>query len=195
MILIGFSGRARSGKDTAMKAMGVAADGHDFKKRTYSFSEEILLFCQGQGKLPIHLKREDLNKEQLDVIVAVSYDMRWCFGEDYWVRRVDVRIKQDKPDVAFIPNLRTGHELLWFKGLGGYHVRVERVNADGSPHIALDRDPNDPLETALLNAPADFYIKAGSGQVDLVRAQAVTIFNFIRSDYANRTAAVSRTAN
>ena len=85
--------------------------------------------------------------------------------------------------MALIPNLRTAAELPWLKRLGGYHVHVERVNADGSPHISLDRDPNDLLETALLYSPADFYIKAGGGQVPLVRSIAVTIFDFIRSNH------------
>jgi hypothetical protein len=188
MIVIGFSGRARSGKDTACAAI-IHSDTLAGRVLAYSFSGEILAYCQDKSLVQRGRSRDELNASELATLLKVSHDCRRYYGEDFWIKRVEERMQRDNPYVALITNIRTIAEIAWLKKLGAYHVHVQRVNEDGSTYISTDRDPNDPLETALAFTAADYYIKAGPDKQDFVRKTAVTILQDIRSNHVNKTSA------
>src|SRR5207245_9896207 len=97
MILIGFSGRARSGKDMACAV--IIRDCAPGEVLPYSISGEILSFCQEHGAIDKRLTREELGKPELDLLVKFSHDMRKAYGEDFWMRRIEQRMLGDKPPI------------------------------------------------------------------------------------------------
>src|SRR3989304_1211177 len=57
-----------------------------------------------------------------------------------------------------VPNPRYLDEIAYLRAHAGIMVSITRLNPDGSSYISLNADPNDPSETELLHAPADFYL-------------------------------------
>jgi hypothetical protein len=98
---------------------------------------------------------------------------------DYWVKKVQEKI-YDFHGVVLIADVRFQNEFSFIKEIGGALVNVSRLNADGSPFVSPDRDPNHISENTLNDSPWDFYIKARSGESDLVRSQAVSIAKFFQ---------------
>jgi hypothetical protein len=178
-ILIGWSGRARHGKTECTKAVREFAEREGKTVGVYDVGAMILQTCVRQNRLP-DVKRADMTKDQIQVLIDVGKELKNAFGQDYFAKRVVDKAKQDKVDVAMCPNLRLPVEADCFRKAGGVIVRVNSLNKDGSIYISPDRDPNDVTETALQFWPADYYLTV----VDPVDArwimlQAVTLYKYI----------------
>jgi hypothetical protein len=179
-IIIGFSGRARHGKTECTMAIKEYAEKCECRTvGIYDVGAMILQMCIKQNRLP-QVNRVDMTKEQLQVLIDVGKEMRKV-DENYWVNRVVEQALEDKFDVAMCPNLRMPQECAAIRNVGGYVVRVNSLNADGSMYISPDRDPNDPTETALQFWAADFYLTVvDPPDATLLKAQAVTLYKYIR---------------
>ena len=183
-LLVGFSGRARHGKTECTLAIKEYAEECEMR-RTYicDIGSMILKTCISSGRLP-NVRREDMTKAQIQVLIDVGKEMKLQFGQDYFAKRAIAEAKEDGADVAICPNLRLPIEADTWRCAGGVMIRVTRLNPDGSLFISPDRDPNDVTETSLQFWPADYYltnVNSARGAY-LLALQAVTLYRYIRSN-------------
>jgi hypothetical protein len=179
MILMGLSGRARSGKTACCGAIAEHHRNHAAGGvGIYDFGAEVLAECKEKGLLPATAVRSELRPLQLSVLQDWGYRRR---QEDarYWIRRLEQRIARENPALALVPNIRYQNEAAWVHGAGGHLVRVVRLNANGTPYISSDRDPNHPSETELEFWPADYYLTARGGDEALLCRQAVALYAWL----------------
>lgn len=178
-IFIGWSGRARHGKTECTLAVKEFVESFGKTVGVYDVGAMILQLCIKEGLLP-QIKREDMNKEQVQVLVNVGNKMRQLDNQ-YWTKRVVAAAKEEQRDVAMCPNVRFQQEATAIKNMGGAIVRCTRLNEDGSLYISPDRDPNDTTETAMSFWPADFYlthVNSPSGS-QFIKAQAITLYKYL----------------
>ena len=183
-LIIGYSGRARSGKSESCEAIRNftchALSVPIQRRRTavvYDIGNLIRLWCIKNGRLP-QIERRDMTREQLQILIDVGKERR-ADDPNFWLDLMFTSIAFDAPDVALIPNLRYENEAAAVKAQNGFVVRMTRLNANGSEYISPDRDPNDISETSLQFWPADFYFTVKDGHVDLVRKQAVALYLYL----------------
>ncbi len=181
-VLIGFTGRARHGKTECALAIKEYAERTHHTVGIYDVGSMILKACHISGRLPANLKREDMKKEDIQVLIDVGKELKNQFGQDYFANMVVQNAKADHCDIAMCPNLRLPIEADVFRKSGGIIVRVTRLNADGSLFISSDRDPNDVTETALSFWPADYYLTNVNNPrgAELLKRQAVALYQYIR---------------
>lgn len=189
-IVIGMSGRARHGKTEACQAIVRAAIELGLSAGLYDIGSIIREYCITTGQLP-NIKREDMSKEQLEILINVGKEKR-AVDPQYWIGQVMAKIAKDDLDVALCPNCRFETEAIALRNVGGYLVRLKRLNDDGSTFISDDRPPNDISETALEFWPADFYIVTKGAQLPWLRQQAVGLFQHLLSKEAYLDASSNR---
>ena len=198
-LILGFSGRARHGKSEACEAIAKYVATEVWRPKTgelctchtpgiacqrratatiYDIGNFVRLYCIGKGRLPA-VERKDMTKEQLQVLIDVGKEKR-AEDPDYWLKPMFTAIGADQPDVAIIPNLRYWNEVDAVKRANGYVVRVTRMTGTGADFISPDRNPNDVSETSLYHCwETDFYITVKDGHAELVRKQAVAIYQYL----------------
>jgi hypothetical protein len=170
-LVIGLCGRARHGKDFVAQIIHQRFQAAGLTCFTSSISEVVLREAQLQGLIRKDIARAECTRTELDVLVSLGHKGRQA-NEDFWIRQLSREILSWAPNVALIPGVRFPNEIAWLRRTGGVIVRVTRFNADGSLFIALDRDPNDPMETVLNRVVADYEIIATTGQQSWLEAQA-----------------------
>ena len=70
--------------------------------------------------------------------------------EDYWVKKLALKLAEAKPEVAIVPDVRYPNELRWIRSHDkSLLVKVQRLHEDGTPWIATDRPADHISETAL----------------------------------------------
>lgn len=179
-ILIGWSGRARHGKTECTLAVKRYAEYINESVGVYDIGAMILKTCIELGRLP-QMKREDMTKEQIQVLIDVGKELKNEHGQDYFAQRVIAAAKADNVEVAMCPNIRLAVEADAFTKAGGKIVRINRLNPDGSQYISPDRDPNDITETALQFWPADYYLThVTTADAQFIKMQAVTLYKYFR---------------
>lgn len=189
MLLFGIAGRAHNGKTTFAEALEVFGSRAGLTPVVYDIGGMVLAYCKNSGLIPAHLTREDLTSDQIATLARVGEEKR-AINENYWIEVIAMEherlCSRETPKGPFflgiIPNMRFENEQTLVRRLGGVTVKVVALNADGSPHISRDRDPNHASETALLEINADFYVTAKKGQARLIRSMAEVIFNQVSND-------------
>lgn len=177
-LIIGFSGRARHGKSEASKAIADHVNDHGEVARLYDIGDMIRRYCIAGGILPL-IERADMTREQLEILINVGKERR-LVDVNFWIGQLMQQIAIDKPDVAICPNLRYQNEAETVRRWGGYVVRMNRLNHDGSTFISEDRPANDTSETNLEFWPADFYLVTKDGHAALAAEQAITLYEYLR---------------
>jgi len=183
-LIFGFTGRARSGKSTACKAVQEQCWAAGTTAGIYDIGQAVIDYCVEGGLLP-RKPREELTADELAVVVRES-NAASKVNPDCWLRQIRQAIQRDNFEVALIPNVRLQNEVAFVHSPGGYIVKVTRLNKNGSTYISADRDPNHILETDLALIPADFYITCNTGDPELVNLQAVAIYEFVTWCEASR---------
>lgn len=183
-ILLGFSGRARHGKTECTLAIKEYAERTHHTVGIYDVGAMILKICHESGRLPATMRREDMVKADIQVLIDVGKEMKNAFGQDYFVNMVVQTALEEHRDVALCPNLRLPIEADVFRKESGIIVRVTRLNADGSLYISQDRDPNDVTETSLSFWPANYYLTNVNNPrgAELLKRQAVALYQYIREE-------------
>lgn len=199
MIVIAFSGKAGSGKDTAVEHL-MKTHGSQLKMRRVAFADalKVELYdalcnpedpywqeCPDLFMLPLPATKVataadkiawvNENKKQLGKYLQ-DYGERYRRGQTpfYWVRKMHETVQQDKETgVLLVSDLRYLNEYLYVKSLKGYTVRIVRDFVDES------RDPSHVSETDLDKAVFDFVIDVQGGVDELV-ADVDTVFQVIK---------------
>jgi len=176
-LILGFSGRARSGKSTACKAVQELCWSTGVTAGIYDIGQAVIDYCVEGGLIP-RKPREELTADELAIVVREGTAARKV-DPQFWLGRIEQAIRRDNFEVALIPNVRLRNEVAFVHSRGGYIVKVTRLNKNGSTYISLDRDPNHILETDLGLTPADFYLTCNTGDNELVGLQAVTLYDYL----------------
>lgn len=96
----------------------------------------------------------------------------------YWVDKLAAQVREDKPQVALIADMRFPNEALCIKASGGYTVKVQRWK-DGVLWTDPTRDATHISETAMDNTLCDFMIDVEDGHLDELRADAEQVFEAV----------------
>lgn len=133
-LIVGFGHKARHGKDTVAGMVADTTPG----ARIFAFADDLKAIARALGmttKNGVFLQKLGEACRALD--------------QDFFVKRLLLRIREAKPKVALVPDLRYPNEFRAVRANGGLLVKVERVNADGTLWLTSDRDPYHESETAL----------------------------------------------
>ena len=166
MILIGISGKKRSGKDTFADFILENARGVAVKR---SFADAL----KDEAAQMLNISRERIENEKSFFRPFLQwYGTEWrrgCFGGDYWIRQLKQRIELSAAHVIVVPDVRFQNEADLIRDMGGIVVRVERI---GESHE--DRHAS---ETDLDGCPADTLITAESGDTEALRVNAAWLID------------------
>lgn len=181
-LIIGAAGRARHGKtDFCETIRDHVIYEQGGRAALYDIGDLIRRYCISEGLLPI-VERKDMTRSQLEILINVGKEKR-AVNLDFWIGQMIHQIRLDNLDVALIPNIRYENEAEAIHTAGGHIVRLQRRNKDGSIYISEDRPPNDISETNLEFWPADAYLTTVEGQVDLIKMQALTFYEYFASRF------------
>ena len=181
MILIGLGNKAQNGKDTAGEAivnyynLGRGAQvKHGLTPATpivriYKFAEALYKECR---------ELHGMVGKDAPLLQRVGHARRQE-NPTYWINKMFDSIFE-YTDIAVITDVRYKNEANEIKARGGFVINVQRLNADGTPFISLDRDPNHSSEIDLDGYNFDYYLKAKTGETALLGEQAITLIEYIR---------------
>jgi hypothetical protein len=191
VILIGLTGRARSGKTTvastiynsATALIGGLSEVSPYQQflnhsqvGIYDIGEAVLNNCRDKGLIRHEKTRMDLNKDDFAVMQEVGLKNRNI--------ALSV-IRTANAAISIFPNIRYKDEAAELQDRNGEIIRVVRLNTDGSGFISSDRDANHPSETSHLFVKPSYVLTAFTGQDEYLSEQARTLFRYIFRKHAN----------
>lgn len=168
MKLIGITGKARSGKDTAARHLVMD---HDFVR--LAFADPLKMAAQEMFGLTAEQTWADELKEivierwgktprQIFQLLGTEC-VKPFFGEDFWVKRLDLnyQVLKDSDNVV-ITDVRFDSEASYLRSMGGVIVEIRRgVQSVGIAGHASERG---------LSLPADIVIENNGSIEDLFDA-------------------------
>lgn len=129
MILIGLIGYKQSGKDTCADYL---VEKYGFHK--YAFAEPVKQVCKIMFQLDSQQLEDSIQKEENDprwdltprqMMQKVGTDMvRHYWGENFWVRCMEMRVYKDKKERIVVSDVRFQNEADWIKQNHGILVRI-----------------------------------------------------------------------
>lgn len=163
-IIIGISGKMRSGKDSAAKAIQEIIP----NSRVWHWADLVKESAAAAMGLPLDHFKDDTNKIKMyqvgpketmtgrELLQRVGTE---CFrnnvNKDFWVTRLMSQIKQDhKTKLHIIPDTRFPNEAEVIKLHGGYVIKIDRDDLPESDHLS---------ETALDGYKFDCVIDNNNG--------------------------------
>lgn len=166
MTIIGLGYKARHGKDSVANHLVTLLPG----ARIFSFADDLKALARALGmqeKNPLFLQR-------------LGNAMR-ALNENYWVRALQLRLDEARPEFAIVPDVRFVNEVHFIKDNLGIVVKVERFESNGVLYVDPSRDANHESEVALDGYDGwDEYIVAKSGHMDVLAAGAQRIAKRVR---------------
>lgn len=133
-LLIGLGYKARHGKDTIAKI--AARDILD--ARVMSHADDLKALARALG----------MTEKHGPFLQKLGEAMR-TLDQDYFVKKLHLRIDEIAPRVVLIPDVRFPNEADAIKARGGLLYHVERRLPNGTLYVDASRDPNHPSETAM----------------------------------------------
>jgi len=209
MLIVGLGHKARRGKDTATQAIIDAYGAqHDIRRFAFgdALKHEVNAAALQAGGMfnlfqELTLHGAPLpNGKRLTLPDWVKYEanpvlddplcplgkqrtlLQWWGSEYrrnacdkfYWVKALKAVLEVEQPTVALVPDVRFLNEYAWIKANGGFTIRCERT---GFPD--LETNSNHHSEHELDAVIFDYTITVNEGEVDVLKADAVTVFNMI----------------
>ena len=148
MILIGISGKKRSGKNTVasiLQELSVEP------VQELAFADDLKNdICKMLG-----VCREEIENDKAvyrEMLQAYGVYMRVKHGDDYWVERTFKKIVYKENDLCIITDVRFPNEAKFIQSSGGYVIRVVRDAKNSDNHIsetAMDNYKN--FDAIILN--------------------------------------------
>jgi hypothetical protein len=99
---------------------------------------------------------------------------------EYWVKKWKAGI-DPKANIVLTTDMRFWNEAWAIKNAGGFTVRVNRLNADGTPFVDPSRDANHPSETQLDGYNFDYQLTVKTGDVAILGEWAITLVHYLRA--------------
>jgi hypothetical protein len=169
-LLVGISGKSRSGKDTLAWLLVDQLRAWGLDARRYGWADALKAVC----RVEYGMTTKDARLLQQ---VGVRYRDGYRAGDAYrasmdvpaptpdiWVTTLLGTIAEDAPDIAIISDCRFPNELDAITAEGGMTLRIERPDRPAS-----GRDDAHVSETALDNASFATIVQNGGGLHDLRR--------------------------
>jgi hypothetical protein len=197
-LVIGFGYKARHGKDTAAQAIIDAYPQYDVRKYPFAaaLKAEVNQAAEKAGGFEFLIAQMRFTHNLPDwVVYEPNADMsdpmcplgkqrtllQWWGTEYrraqdpyYWVKKTNKKIEIDKPQVALITDMRFPNEFWWVQSVDGVTCKVERAGF-------LDSHANaHSSENAIADAPFDFEILHGEGDIEGLKQAAVEMFEQIK---------------
>ena len=183
-MIIGITGRARSGKSTVAKAILASAKEAGLSAKIYELSDYVLQDLKDSEDIPSTATREDL-KENVSLLVKRGMERR-KEDEDYWVKKLQEDYDKNTPDIAIVPNIRFHNEAYFVKNSScfvvGCIIRVSALVKDHVEFISPDRDPNHESEITTYDIDADYFLTTKKGESKLLSIQATSLFNYLEKN-------------
>ena len=193
-MILAFGHKARQGKDTAGEAVvefyntrrkcalvhyGVCKTNNAKEAfaalypeaRIFKFADELYRICR---------EEYGMTEKDAPLLQRIGDGRREQFGHNYWINRLADKVVNFK-GVAVITDVRYTNEAQWVENIGGHCINVRRLNENGTPYVAPDRDPNFISEIQLDGYNYEYHIVAKTGQAALVGDLAITIAEHIRA--------------
>lgn len=182
MLLMAFGNKCRQGKDTAGEAI---YNYYDAKRQLalrhgLRVIPSVGLYRFAEALYEEARRRYDMTEKDAPLLQRIG-TMRREQDPEYWVKKVFEKIAHDTPQIAVITDLRYQNEAAAVKVHGGYRIKVERLNEDGTKYIATDRPSDHPSEIDLDGFNFDYQIVAKTGQTAWVEQQAITLANYLQA--------------
>jgi hypothetical protein len=178
-MILGLTGRARSGKSDTASAISKRATELKLKPTLYDIGNLVREFCINHKLIP-DKPRQYLNKEELSTLVRIGAEQREK-DPNFWLQQLQDELPEPHNSVIIMPNVRYQNEADFVKRNGGYTIKIVALNPNGSEFISPDREPNHPSETELQHLNANYFITTRRGEAPLLKAQARTLFDHILS--------------
>jgi hypothetical protein len=157
-LLVGISGKARSGKDYVANLIADQVRG----ARIMPLSLHVKALARVLG-----MREKDPTALQI-----LGTDVMRRFDPGVWIRCHWEWVVEETPAVAIVPDVRFKNEVTYIRRTGGLIYRLCRSARDGSPFISDDRDSAHLSETELdgIDAPT-FTVESGdvTSLVDVAR--------------------------
>lgn len=135
--IVGLTGLAGSGKDTAARFLADALEARGRRTRQMAFADPIRQALLAIGVPSSYIHDRDLKEQEVPTFGASYRKMaqtlgtewgRQMIGQDTWVRVLENRLLglQRKPDVLIVTDVRMQNEADWIAAQGGMVALVER---------------------------------------------------------------------
>lgn len=144
MIIIGLSGRKRSGKDTVCEIIQKVCR----NAKRFAFADALKRELSDATKVPI----DTIEKEKDRFRMGLQWwgtELRRAQDEEYWVKQLIQSIRTSDCDVAVVTDCRFPNEAETVRSMGGNVIRIERSGPSGDCH---------PSETMMDNYQFDYVI-------------------------------------
>lgn len=159
MTVIGIGCKARQGKDTLATAIHALLPK---RSKIYHFADSLKVYCRLQGWMTSKDGR----------VLQTVGDL---LEEHRIIDALDWQIREEKPDIAIVADLRTIKEYQWVHEYEGTTVRVVRMMPDHTQYIDPSRPANHHTEVQLDKIKFDVHVSAGDGHLDMLDIAARTI--------------------
>ena len=152
VMLIGISGKKRSGKDTVGAMVVEWLNEHGFDAAQVAFADQLKdEVAEATG---VNRRMQEMDKERWRPILqwwGVEF-RRHYFGQDYWVSKMTQKLLAMDEDVAVVTDVRFRDEADFIRASGGFVVRVERETGLQDGHSSeTDLDGYSGFQTTLSN--------------------------------------------
>jgi hypothetical protein len=148
--IVGLTGLAGSGKDTAAQYLTEALRARAHTVDTIAFADPIRQMLAALGVSHADMADRDRKERPIEGFNGASYRHmaqtlgtewgRQCMGQSFWLARAQARLDRASevgkaPDFLIITDLRFLNEVNWVLAKGGVVVRVQRANTQATrPH-------------------------------------------------------------
>ena len=158
--VLGLTGAARHGKDTAAAAVAACVPG----AKLYALSDAISVVCR-----VFH----GMTRRDPGLLQRVGFDQR-LLTPSVWLDALYWKIDEDRPSLAIITGVRFPDEADMVHLMGGTVIRVRRVTDHGLPYQATDRNLAHPVEQSMSGIPvaAEWLNTDGHPEALLKQARA-----------------------
>lgn len=156
MTVIGIGCKARQGKDTLASAIHAL---YPKRSKIYHFADVLKAYCRVNGWMAAKDPR---------VLQAVG-DL---IPEHRIIDALDYQLREEKPDIAIVADLRTIKEYQWVRDYEGTTIRVIRSLPDGSQYIDPSRPADHHTEIQLDKLRFDYVARADDGRVEVLDVYA-----------------------
>ena len=152
VMLIGISGKKRSGKDTVGAMVVEWLNEHGFDAAQVAFADQLKdEVAEATG---VNRRMQEMDKERWRPILqwwGVEF-RRHYFGQDYWVSKMTQKLLAMDEDVAVVTDVRFRDEAEFIRDSGGFVVRVERETGLQDGHSSeTDLDGYSEFQATLSN--------------------------------------------
>jgi len=151
-MLIGISGKKRTGKDTVGAMVVEWLNEHGFDAAQVAFADQLKdEVAEATG---VNRRMQEMDKERWRPILqwwGVEF-RRHYFGQDYWVSKMTQKLLAMDEDLAVVTDVRFRDEADFIRASGGFVVRVERETGLQDSHSSeTDLDGYSEFQATLSN--------------------------------------------